>query len=179
MQKFLAQQRFRGCANGSGREYCNTACQQCDDCERETRGYSECWSACDECKRCQASAIRADVYDEPYFYVLQPRTLAGTPAIAKQYCDNICGVNMCKAYRARQDGYNQCKRCEQRGQCWSQYQQRCVQCPGGRAMTGSASSCERKWGCPNPNGAEFGYVPPMDPMFSDCRPCWNPMQYTT
>lgn len=173
MEKFLAQQR-RTTTCPIREDWCNTACQQCDDCERETRTFSECWTACDECKRCQARVHRADVYDEPYFYILQPRTLAGTPAIAKQYCDNICGVNMCKDYRDRLEGYNQCKRCEQQGLCWSQYQNRCVQCPSNQA-----GGCERKWGCPNPNGSQFGFVAPMDPMFTDCRPCWNALQYTT
>jgi hypothetical protein len=176
MEKYLATRARKTAVCPIQKKWCVTACQRCDDCKREERGWDECWSACDECNRCYARTVREDVYDEPYNYMpwWDNRKLSETP-LAKQFCSNVCGVNMCKAFRQQYDGYAQCKRCQQQGLCWSQYQGRCIDCPRSQRF----KSCEQKWGCPNPNGAQFGYVPPRDPMFSDCKPCWNSLLYTT
>lgn len=171
MDKFIASQR----SNTIRKDWCLTACQRCSDCKPESRNWSECWSACDECNRCHARTVRDDDYNDPYNYILVNRRLDNTPALAKRFCSNVCGVNMCKAYRQRYNGFTQCKRCQQQGKCWSQYQGRCVDCPREQAL----SSCAEKWGCPNRNGSQFGYGPPVDPMFTDCIPCWNPLTYTT
>jgi hypothetical protein len=181
MKKFIATRLQKTDVCPVEHDWCTTACQRCSDCKRESRGWSECWSACDECNRCHAKWVRADIYNDPYNYSFPwtTRTLATTPALAKQFCSNICGVNMCKAFRERYDGYVQCKRCQQRGQCWSQYQGRCVDCPREQAFR----SCEEKWGCPNPHGSQTHpvqrFVPPIDPMYTDCTPCWNQLSYTT
>lgn len=143
MEKYFARQSdFQSQRMG----YCRTACKQCADCKTEMRSWSDCWSACDECNRCYAEAYRSDLYTEPYYYRISNRTLKTTPALAKQYCDGICGVNMCNEYKQRLVGYKQCQ---------------------------DNTECKRKWGCPNPNGAEFGYVAPIDPMYTDCQPCWK------
>lgn len=163
MERYIALEKYK--ARGATdicpikREWCNTACNKCVECSSEKgtsrkeypqpeRSYSDCWSWCDECTRCEAAAVSDRSYNDPYNYILQPRSLAQTPALAKQFCDNICGVNMCKPYRQRQQGYQECKR-------------------------QGAEGCEKSWGCPNPNGLQFGYVAPIDPMFTDCKPCWE------
>lgn len=177
MDKWVAREALRKETDPIRREWCAVACGRCGDCKRGSdRSWSACWSACDACKRCAAEAHRAKAYNAPYFYMLpwQQRKLSETP-YAKQFCANVCGVNMCKAYSERQYGYEQCQRCQQQSKCWSQYQQRCVPCPKSQAL----KSCEQKWGCPSPFGTEFGYVPPVDPMYTDCIPCWNAGAYTT
>jgi hypothetical protein len=176
MDKFIATRTRKTAVCPIQKKWCNTACDRCNDCKKESRAWDECWSACDECNRCYAKTVRADVYDDPYNYMFPwyQRTLAETP-LAKQYCDNVCGVNMCRAFRQQKSGYDQCKRCQQRGLCWSQYQSRCIECPRSQRL----QSCEQKWGCPNPHGSRFGYVAPTDPMYTDCKPCWNPLLYTT
>ncbi len=139
MQKYLEKQ-------GEQRDFCKSACKQCTDCKRETRGW--CSSACDECNRCYAKTYHDDLYTEPYHYRISNRTLKETPALSKQFCDNICGQNMCNKYKQRLQKYHECK------------------------MSQPVVVCNRMWGCPNPEGAEFGYVAPSDPMYSDCKPCW-------
>ena len=69
----------------------------------------------------------------------------------------------------------QCKRCQMQGQCWSQYQDRCIEC----SPTQASIPCENKFGCVNPNGGEFQNTPPVDPMHSNCNPCWNSNKFTT
>lgn len=176
MEKYLATQNRKTAVCPISEEVCETACRSCNDCKPESRSWSDCWSACDECNRCLARKIRSDIYLDPYNYMpwWHNKSVSNTP-IAKQFCDNICGVNMCRRYRRRKEGYEQCLRCKQRGQCWSEYQSRCVQCPESQR----GRSCEMKWGCPNPFGGEFGYVGPIDPMYTECRPCWNELNYTT
>jgi hypothetical protein len=176
MQKYLATRARKTAVCPIQKDWCDTACKRCTDCKSESRSWDECWSACDECNRCYARSVRADVYDDPYYYMpwWGNRSFAETP-LAKQFCSNVCGVNMCRNFRKRYDGYRQCKRCQQRGQCWSEYQSRCIECPRSQRF----KSCEEKWGCPNPNGTQYGYVRPMDPMYTDCKPCWNPLLYTT
>lgn len=153
MYKFLAltYDTSRG-TRGISDDQCARVCQECKECKSDRSqpwGWSDCWEKCDECNRCSAAAHNADSYNDPYYYRPEwtKRTLATTPALSKQFCDNICGVNMCKVYRERMDKYEECKRVN-----------------GGQ--------CERKWGCPNPKGEEFGYRAPIDPMFTDCKPCW-------
>ena len=164
MQKFIATKK-KNCQ--FNKEWCASACQKCQDCKKESRAWNSCWSACDECNKCAAKDIRTDVYNDPYNYMpLYPRKLSETP-LSKQFCDNICGVNMCKRFRQRQNGYAQCKRCHAKGLCWSEYKGRCVDCLQNK------TSCEKKWGCPNQQSPEFGYVAPIDPMFTECRPCWK------
>lgn len=144
MEKYLA--REFGCRQET--DYCETSCKQCKDCQREARTWSDCWSACDVCNTCYATASRQDLYSDAYNYRISNRTIGNTPALSKQFCDNICGRNMCEEYRARRKGYQQC---------------------------GNNIRCQREWGCPNPNGAgaEFGYRAPIDPMYTDCVPCWK------
>ena len=171
MDKYLANQNCTNTYRG-----CDSACAECNACKRESRSWSECWRKCDQCNRCAAAEYRENKYADPYYYQAPwvHRTLATTP-LSKQFCDNVCGVNMCNAYRDRYNGYMQCKRCEMQSKCWSPYQQRCVECP----PDSSPGRCEMKWGCPNPNGSQFGHRPPIDPMFTDCKPCWNPLNYNT
>lgn len=165
--------------NGCGKQ-CAEACQRCTDCEGESRGWSDCWKNCDECNRCMQRAYNSNRYGKDPYY---PDNVFAKPApnfnhhpIAKQFCDNVCGVPMCKAYRRRQEGYNQCKRCEQQGLCWSEYQSKCIDCP---VMSHGAGHCEAKWGSPNPMGAQFNHVPPINPMYTNCQGWWNPAGYTT
>lgn len=164
--------------NGCGKQ-CDQACQMCEDCQGESRGWSDCWKHCDACNRCKQRAFHTDRYgwtnyQPPNEYVTPPEKKRYP--IAKQYCDNVCGVRVCRRYRERMDGYNQCKRCEQLGMCWSDYQSRCVQCP---SLSYGPGHCEAKWGSPNPLGAQFAYVPPINPMNTNCKPWWNPSSYTT
>lgn len=137
---------------GISDDQCARVCKECKECKSDRSrpwGWSDCWEKCDECNRCSAAAHRADSYNDPYYYrPITKRTLATTPALSKQFCDNICGVNMCKVYRERMAKYEECKRDQ------------------------GNNDCERKWGCVNPKGAEFGYRAPIDPMFTDCKPCW-------
>lgn len=176
MYKFLATRGPKSNICPVRKDWCEAACDRCEDCSPETRTWDGCWSACDECNRCHQRGKRSEFYNDPYNYMFPwyQRKLSETP-LAKQFCSNVCGVNMCRAYRQRYDGYAQCRRCKQKGQCWSQYQNQCVPCSESQLM----KSCEEKWGCPNPNGSQFGFVPPRDPMYTDCIPCWNPVGYTT
>jgi len=174
MQKFLAK---------NSHDYsvyklknCDIACRQCKMCKKETRNWDLCWSACDNCNKCHAWTKRQDSYDEPYNYHFPffQNSFATLP-LAKQFCSNVCGYNTCQAYRKRYDNYVQWKRCQQKGQCWSEYQKRCTDCSPIQLL----KSCEDKFGCPNSAGPQFPRGPPRDPMFTDCIPCWDETQYTT
>lgn len=158
MYKYLAVNfdEPRG-TRGISDDQCQLVCSECKDCKQDRSkpwGWSDCWQKCDECNRCSAAAHRADSYTDPYYYRPEwaQRTLRTTPALSKQFCDNICGVNMCKVYRERMDAYDACKQ---------------------RERLNLDNQCERKYGCPNPKGSEFGYRAPIDPMFTDCKPCWS------
>jgi hypothetical protein len=152
MERYVALEKYK--ARGATdicpikKQWCDAACKRCVDCKDESRDWSDCWSWCDECQRCEAAAMNERSYNEPYFHTLRRRTLGEVPAIAKQVCDNVCGVNVCKAYGERRQAYNVCRR-------------------------SGSTDCERKYGCPNPNGIQFGYVLPKDPMFTDCKVCWQ------
>lgn len=158
---------------------CMEACDRCKMCSKDTRDHDQCWSACDNCNQCNANYHNTKLYDEPYEY--RPWFLSvdnhnyGIIPYAKQYCDNVCGVKMCNRYRERIDNYNHCKRCQVQGKCWSPYQSRCTDC----SYAQSQKPCENKYGCLNPKGSEFANVPPIDPMFTGCMPCWNEEAYTT
>ncbi len=151
-QRYVSLQQFK--ARGAPDlcpvkfEWCETACTNCVNCKSESRDWSDCWSWCDECNRCKAAAVGNNRYSDPYNYILQPRTLQQTCALSKQFCDNICGVNLCNEYRQQNSAYKFCKRV-------------------------GSTGCERMYGCKNPNGEQFGYVPPIDPMYNNCKACWK------
>lgn len=180
MDKYINLQS-RGITSNS----CDEMCIECQDCKRDPRGRLTCWEKCDDCNRCAAASYRNNAtsrgwgpitgsslneFDAPYYYVHPwgpDRTLDTTP-LSKQFSAGVCGVNTARAYDERIDNYRMCKTCEIRGQCWSPYENRCIECPA----DSSPGRCEDKWGCPNQNGAEFGFRPPVDPMFTNCKPCW-------
>lgn len=152
MERYVALAQFK--ARGAPdlcpvkQEWCKTACDKCSAGDGSKCNWSNSRSSwCDECNRCKAAATSDASYNDPYYHTIQHRTLAQTPALAKQFCDNVCGVNMGRDYRAQRDAYGMCLRV-------------------------GSTGCERMYGCPNPNGRQFGYVAPIDPMYTDCKPCW-------
>jgi hypothetical protein len=140
--------------------------RQCDDnaCENE----EDFWKRRHNCNQSKAAEYREDRYNEPYYY--EPpwgrTTLAKTPSISRQFTAGVCGINQATEYAQQFEGYKQCQRCERQGMCWSSEQRKCIECS-------NPGQCERKWGCPNPNGEEFAHVAPKDPMYTDCKPCWR------
>lgn len=174
MYKFLGQNSQRK------KEYrqknCDIACETCKMCQKDTRDFDGCWSACDACNNCHAMIKRADIYNTPYEYA-HPMVSRSFDEMAypKQFCENICHIRTCKAFNERMYNFNQCKRCQQQGKCWSPYQSRCIDCPRSQALT----RCEDKYGCTNPLGYQYPTVPPINPMYTDCVPCWNQLKYTT
>lgn len=137
MQRYLDIQKYRPRPN------CFKSCQLCDDCKQESPTI-DCWRTCKTCIDCKVDDLNNRSYNDPYFYIHQPRKLSQTPALAKQTCENICGPVKCNEFKQRQASYGKCKQ-------------------------SGANGCERIWGDINPNGSEFGYVAPMDPMFRDCK----------
>ena len=177
MYKFQAKQSQR--FGFYRQENCDAACENCKTCKKDTREYQDCWSSCDACNRCVADSKNSESYDDPYeyrpwFLSVDNHSYAKVP-YTKQFCDNICGVKMCNTFRKRHDDYTQCKRCQLKGKCWSPYQKRCIDCSHNNAF----KSCERKYGCLNPRGSEFANVAPINPMLTNCMPCWNEQAYTT
>lgn len=171
MYKFKAKNSNRGFYKNDN---CKSACNNCKICQKDTRGYADCWSSCDACNACHVDYRNTKEYDEPYEY--RPWFPEfNNRGYSKQFCDNICGVRMCKRYRKRLDDFKQCRNCQQKGQCWSPYQERCIDCDYNSAI----KPCEDKYGCQNPRGYEFANVPPINPMFTNCMPCWDEKIYTT
>lgn len=158
---------------------CKSACDNCNLCKKDTRDNSDCWNSCDMCNRCNTDYKNSQSYDEPYEY--RPWFLSkdnhsfGIIPYAKQFCDNVCGIKICKKYREQYANFIQCNQCQLQGKCWSPYQQRCIDCGYTRAM----EPCENKYGCANPNGFEFANVPPINPMFNNCTVCWDQSNYST
>ena len=85
---------------------------------------------------------------------------------------NVCGVNKKREYEEQYNNYIQCKICRDSGKCWSRYQQKCVNCDAGQM----SKTCERLYGCKRnanvPNDI-VEYVPPKNPLYTDCRLCWK------
>jgi hypothetical protein len=158
---------------------CKIACKQCRVCKKDTREYDDCWSACDMCNRCNADSHNAKIFNDPYVY--RPWFLSKdnhsfeTVPITKQYCDNLCGPVMCKKYNEQMFNYTQCLRCQEQRKCWSPYQQKCIDCGYDRSIV----SCEKKYGCNNPDGPQFAKVPPINPMYNNCTVCWDQSSYLT
>lgn len=154
--------------NGCGKQ-CAEACQKCEDCKGESRGWSDCWKYCDECNRCTQRAFHTRRYEKGPFYpanvFVQPAPNYNLPN-----CNLVCGANVCQKYRYRKHGYDQCKRCEQSGKCWCESEKKCVDCP---VMSHGSGHCEAKWGSPNPMGAQFNHVPPINPVYTNCQGWWN------
>lgn len=177
MYKFMAKDSNR--FGFYRQQNCKAACDNCTKCQKDTREHDQCWSSCDMCNRCNADYENSRSYDEPYEYrpwfLSQDNHSFGIVPYTKQFCDNVCGVRMCKKYREQFNNYQQCKRCQLQGKCWSPYQQRCVDCGYDRAVI----PCEEKYGCPNPNGFEFANVPPINPMLNECNVCWDQSKYST
>ena len=171
MQKFLA----KNTADYSAYKHknCDLACKHCKMCKKETRDWDKCWSACDNCNKCHAN-VKTNATVVPYFHT-PPLHFQNNFTISPKFCSNVCGYNACQAYRKRYDNYVQCKRCQQKGQCWSEYQKRCVQCNHVQLL----KSCEDKFGCPNATDSRFPSVPPRDPMYNNCQLCWQETDYTT
>jgi hypothetical protein len=173
MYRFIAKEK------ANRKRDCATSCKTCKMCKKDTRDYDDCWAQCDNCNRCHADYHNSKQYNEPYeyrpwFLSVDNHSFSVVP-YSKQFCDNICGVRMCKKYRKRLNDYDQCRRCQIQGMCWSPYQERCIKCDLNSAM----KPCEDKYGCPNPEGYEFGNVPPINPMFTNCNACWDQTSYTT
>jgi len=174
MYKYISRRK-----NTITEQQCKRACSRCDLCSKDTREYDGCWNSCDECNRCSADSKNSQVYDDPYEYrpwfLSEDNHSFNIIPYTKQYCDNVCGVKTCKKYREQYTNYQQCKRCQLQGKCWSPYQERCIDCGYDRAM----QSCENKFGCKNPNGYEFANVPPINPKFNKCQICWDQSSYMT
>ena len=100
MKKFIAKQSPQYAQYRT--DNCQSACETCKVCQKETRDWDQCWSACDSCNRCHARWVRQQSYNEPYNYrfPFYNQTLKDTP-LSGQFCDNVCGVNMCNTYRKR------------------------------------------------------------------------------
>ena len=122
--------------------------RQCADARSAMWG--DQWTAKHELSRCDAREYRNDRYSDPYYY--EPPwgrpTLATTPALSKQFTAGVCGVNQAKEYRERMSQYQAC-------------------------LAAGSKDCERQFGCPNPNGEEFKWTEPKDPLYTDCVPCWR------
>lgn len=158
-------------------ENCVEKCDKCKMCKQDTRDFDDCWKDCDDCNRCHADYLNSRVYNEPYEYrpwFLTPfnHTYTSVP-YSKQFTDNLCGQRVGNLYRQRYNDYKQCQRCQLQGKCWSTYHQKCVDCEYERANT----SCERRFGCRNVLGNRWS--PPIDPMLTQCTPCWDQNTYTT
>lgn len=159
-----------------GQKNCIKDCKKCWLCKSTRSPYDTCWSACEKCNFCNMHRKRSNLWDQPYVYSHPDAPLARSELpVGKRFCENICGYNMCKGYRDRFDNYKQCQRCQLQNKCWSEYQRRCVECEPHQYQ----KSCEEKMGCRSPFGKEFGFVPPIDPMFTECVPCWDEGKYTT
>jgi hypothetical protein len=169
------QNLFKSCDPTRCREKCN----KCTICKTLASPYSPCWEACNSCNQCKDGIKRNDMWNKPYTYLWphNPRAHSQPNIVThrlgrmpvSQFCSNVCGHNLCKEYREQYDNYMQCQRCQIKNQCWSPYQNRCITCEPHQYQ----KSCARRWGCVSPEGPEFGFVAPINPMFTDCVPCWS------
>lgn len=162
---------------------CKDACEDCNICRKANPFYQNCWRSCDRCRTCHLRNHRSlKTRDPPYWnrhpYAPDPNLSEASINIqhpmSRFTTTNVCGPVMYQEFINRYSNYVQCQKCQSHGKCWSRYQQKCVDCDEGHL----AKSCEIKFGCPNPMGPMFPYVPPRDPLMTDCRPCWQ-SGYTT
>jgi hypothetical protein len=159
---------------------CRDACQDCNICRRANPSYQQCWRSCDRCRNCHLRNHRSLRYrDPPYWnahpYAPNPDLSSGVQSIHVQHpaarftTTHVCGPVLNQEYIHQYNNYMQCKRCQENDKCWSKYQQKCVDCDEGNLAT----TCEDKFGCPNPMSPMFGAGPPRDPLFTNCVPCWR------
>lgn len=173
-------------------EKCDDSCSDCSVCLKINSNYQSCNRVCDRCKYCNFRAHNYKLdFDPPYWnrYPELPNPLlygdklyseAGeiqtnklgklNYAHSKFTTTNVCGPVMYSEYIDRYNNFLECKRCKQRGMCWSQNRQHCVKCDNDQLQR----SCESRFGCigntPNNIG---GYVPPKNPLYTACIPCWK------
>jgi hypothetical protein len=77
-----------------------------------------------------------------------------------------CSSRTYSEFHDRMRKYNDCKRCESRGQCVSDTASgSCGRC---FPSATSGNSCEAQWGCPRSGG---GYMPPVHPNLTGCAVC--------
>lgn len=150
---------------------CKDACNDCRICKSVNPFYQQCWRSCDRCRYCHLRDHKSSMKRDPPYYMRHPYTPDPDyidHSLAKFHTTAVCGPKMYEDWVKQYNNYMQCKRCQQQDKCWSQYQQRCIDCDEGHL----AKSCEDKFGCPNPINPYFPSVKPINPQFTDCRPCW-------
>lgn len=158
-------------------ESCGVACDNCRICKSTSPFGMQCWRHCDRCRYCKFRGHHtAQTRDPPYFnrHPDLPDPNYINFAASKFTTGGVCGPVLYADYIRQYNDYVHCKQCQLRGECWSKYQQKCVVCSDEQL----AVPCEEKYGCQNPNGPLFGYGPPRDPMFTNCKKCWE-KHYTT
>ena len=158
-------------------ESCKKSCENCKICRDVSPFRQNCWRHCDRCKYCKFRDHRSSQKHHPPYWTRHPYTPDPDDidfALSHRTTSKVCGPVMYAEYIKQYNDYINCKKCQQRNKCWSKYQEKCVECSDEQL----AVPCEEKYGCPNPNGASYGYGPPRNPMYTSCRKCWK-KQYTT
>lgn len=153
-------------------ESCRLSCENCRVCKSVNPFRQQCWRHCDRCRYCNFRGhLTTKTHDLPYYnrhpYTPDPDdTLFTASNLATP---RVCGPVAYAKFIDQYNDYVHCKQCQRAGKCWSKYQEKCIECSDEQL----AVSCERKFGCPNPNGPLFAYGPPRNPVYTDCRMCWN------
>ena len=171
---------------------CQKACDDCNICLKVNSNYQSCFRECDRCKYCQFKDHNYNQdYDPPYWnrYPELPNPILygdvlfseigskdETPigklnyAQSKFTTPNVCGPVMYKEYIDQYNNFLECKKCKKHGLCWSENMRTCIKCDPRQLER----SCESRFGCRGntPNNAN-GYVPPKDPLYTACIPCWK------
>jgi hypothetical protein len=176
---------------------CKDACKDCNTCLKANlfqidSSLQQCHRECDRCKYCQFQEHNYDqTYDPPYWnrYPELPNPILYGDVLysemgskdqlaigkleyapSKFTTSNVCGPVMYQEYIDRYNDYKQCKMCAKYSLCWSKERQDCVQCEPQQLLR----TCETRFGCSGntPNNID-GYVPPKDPLYTACIPCWK------
>lgn len=171
---------------------CKNACDDCSICMTINNDYQLCYRECDRCRYCSFKKHNYDQEPDPPYWNRYPELpnpiLYGDVlyselgskdelpigklnyAQSKFTTSNVCGPVMYQEYIDQYNNYMECKNCKRSGMCWSQNSKTCVHCDQNQLNR----SCESRFGClgNTPNNVN-GHVPPKDPLYTACIPCWK------
>ena len=86
-------------------------------------------------------------------------------------CKNKCSTNICNDYEEKLKNFENCQKCRLENKCYSVPQNNCIDCSE-RDLEMPCTDGEL-FGCDNPNGYNLENVPPINPAFTKCQPCWE------
>jgi hypothetical protein len=147
-------------------------CKSCDVC-KSVNGKSplRCSKVCDQCIQYQLRHNPDKGLDLPYAnrhpYLPDPDYI--TYADSTMVTPRICGDVIYAEYIDQYNDYINCQICQTQKKCWSSDRHKCVECSERQMKV----PCARQYGCQNAYGPIFPSGPPINPMYTSCRKCWQ------